>query len=254
MVVYPNTPSTFNPFGSYFENIVIHSPVKLQGVGPGGLLADGTHVPGSVLDGLGYGTDGEREAAWQATVNARIATGDGIVGPNDTALTDPDTAVVPEGEVILTLATEHDPVRLVLQGGDRRPAGPERRRDGLRAERQQPGQRHAGRRRQQHADQPEPGRRHRRVRRDPVPPDHQQHHQEQRRRLRRRDPPGHAASRATTTSTAPTSPTTASSTTAAPTWPARSASSPARTATRSTTTTSAATSRPSTAAASATSA
>ena len=100
VVVYPNAPSQFNPFGSYYENVVIHSRVKLQGVGPGGLLADGTYAPGTVLDGLGYGTDGEREAAWAATI-ASLGT---IIGPNAAPL-DPAVAAVPEGEVILAVAT-----------------------------------------------------------------------------------------------------------------------------------------------------
>jgi IPT/TIG domain len=103
VVVYPGSTSTFNPFGSYFENIVIHSPVKLQGVGPGGLRGN-THIPGTVLDGLGYGTDGARETGWQATINSLVTAAGGIVGPNGTVLNDPDTAVVPEGEVILSVA------------------------------------------------------------------------------------------------------------------------------------------------------
>lgn len=98
VVIYPNTPSLFNPFGSYFENVIIHSPVKLQGVGPGGLRADNSQVIGSVLDGLGYGTDGERDTAWQATLNALPA----IVGANNTAA---DPQAVPEGAVVLAVAT-----------------------------------------------------------------------------------------------------------------------------------------------------
>ncbi len=105
VVVYPNAPGQFNPLGGYFENLVIHSPLKLQGVGPGGVRADGTLVPGTVLDGLGYGTDGTRETAWQATVNALFANGGGIMGPDNVRQTDVDTAVVPEGAVILSVAT-----------------------------------------------------------------------------------------------------------------------------------------------------
>ena len=41
VVVYPNTVDTYNPDGAYYENVIMHSPVKLQGVGPGG-SADGT--------------------------------------------------------------------------------------------------------------------------------------------------------------------------------------------------------------------
>ncbi len=100
VVVYPNTVGLYNPYGSYFENLIMHSPVKLQGVGPGGLRSDGTYIPGTVIDGLGYGTDGEREAAWAAT----LAAIPNIVGPNG-ATVDPATTAVPEGEVILAVAT-----------------------------------------------------------------------------------------------------------------------------------------------------
>jgi hypothetical protein len=52
VVVYPAPPSSFAPLSAYYENIVIHSPLKLQGVGPGGTYTDGTpEVTGSVLDG-----------------------------------------------------------------------------------------------------------------------------------------------------------------------------------------------------------
>ena len=134
VVVYPNTPSLFNPFGSYFENIIIHSPVKLQGVGPGGLAwPTARYVPGTVLDGLGYGTDGARETAWQATAG-RDRRHDHRA--RTTLPLDPATVAPPEGEVILAVATSTTQYGSGLQGGDRRPDGPERRRDGLRAERQ----------------------------------------------------------------------------------------------------------------------
>ena len=100
VVVYPGATDTFNPFGSYFENVIIHSPVKLQGVGPGGIqAATNTYVPGTVLDGLGFGTDGARDTGWQATL-AAVGT---IIGPNNAPL-DPATVAPPEGEVILTVA------------------------------------------------------------------------------------------------------------------------------------------------------
>jgi hypothetical protein len=41
----------FVPQGTYFENVIIHSPLQLQGVGPGGINPDGTVVQGSVIDG-----------------------------------------------------------------------------------------------------------------------------------------------------------------------------------------------------------
>jgi hypothetical protein len=100
VVVYPGPTATYNPLGSYFENIIIHSPVKLQGVGPGGVRSNGSQVRGSVLDGLGFGTDSARDTGWQATV-AAIPT---IMGPGGAAI-DPDVTAVPEGEVILAVAT-----------------------------------------------------------------------------------------------------------------------------------------------------
>jgi hypothetical protein len=108
VVVYPGPTDTFNPFGSYFENVIIHSPVKLQGVGPGGIYTDpgappallNTYAPGTVLDGLGFGTDGARDTGWQATL-AAVGT---IIGPNNAPL-DPATVAPPEGEVILTVAS-----------------------------------------------------------------------------------------------------------------------------------------------------
>jgi hypothetical protein len=51
VVVYPNTPSAFTPLGTWYENLIIHSPLKLQGVGPGGVYPDGTDVQGSIVDG-----------------------------------------------------------------------------------------------------------------------------------------------------------------------------------------------------------
>ncbi|MBI5030104.1 MAG: IPT/TIG domain-containing protein [Chloroflexi bacterium] len=66
VVVYPNTPGPFTPLGDYYENIVIHSPVRLQGVGPGGTRSDGTFVPGSIINGLGFTTN--RAAAWQTLI------------------------------------------------------------------------------------------------------------------------------------------------------------------------------------------
>jgi IPT/TIG domain-containing protein len=56
VVVYPGTPGAFNPQGAYYENLIINSPVKLQGVGPGGSYSDGSVVRGSVIDGIGFNT------------------------------------------------------------------------------------------------------------------------------------------------------------------------------------------------------
>ncbi len=74
VVVYPGTnsiptnkhgDSLFNVSGAYFENLLINSPVKLQGVGPGGVRAVrvdangnvvvGATIFGSVIDGAAFG-------------------------------------------------------------------------------------------------------------------------------------------------------------------------------------------------------
>lgn len=68
VAVYPGLPELWNPYGVYFENLVIHSPVKLQGVGPGGVYANGTHVPGTVVNGLAYAGDGTIAANWELLV------------------------------------------------------------------------------------------------------------------------------------------------------------------------------------------
>jgi hypothetical protein len=64
VVVYPTTPSAFTPFGAYYENIIIHSPVKVQGVGPGGIRTDGTFELGTTIDGRFF---------WQTTSLAESA-------------------------------------------------------------------------------------------------------------------------------------------------------------------------------------
>ena len=77
MLVYPQTPvdpgnpsgtandtTIPNPYGAYFENIVIHSGAKLQGIGTGGFRADGSYVMGSVLDGSTFQEGQPNGTAW----------------------------------------------------------------------------------------------------------------------------------------------------------------------------------------------
>ena len=60
VVVYPGTPDLNNPRGNprgaYYENLIMASPVKLQGVGPGGFQGS-TFVPGSIIDASAFGGD-----------------------------------------------------------------------------------------------------------------------------------------------------------------------------------------------------
>ncbi len=66
VVVYPGMPGLFNPNGVYYENLIIHSNVKLQGVGPGGVRPDSSFAPGSVISGLSFGGDTPTAEAWRA--------------------------------------------------------------------------------------------------------------------------------------------------------------------------------------------
>ncbi|MET8846784.1 SdrD B-like domain-containing protein [Amycolatopsis sp. NPDC004625] len=85
VVVWPGPQSQDNPQGAYYENIVVHSSVKLQGTGPGGFRPDGTYVRGSVLNGLGFNPDLPAGAAWFALVGGLQYQGPAAV---------PDSAVV----------------------------------------------------------------------------------------------------------------------------------------------------------------
>jgi len=68
VVVYPgpvdNTNPRYNGRGAYYENVVMHSPVKLQGVGPGGVNPNGTPVQGSILDGIAFAGDTNLSLGW----------------------------------------------------------------------------------------------------------------------------------------------------------------------------------------------
>jgi hypothetical protein len=68
VVVYPNTDSSdaYNPESAYYENLIMHSPVKLQGVGPGGANADGSSAAGTVIDGSAYQADAQSGTDWFA--------------------------------------------------------------------------------------------------------------------------------------------------------------------------------------------
>ncbi|HET6172787.1 MAG TPA: hypothetical protein VFD90_09280 [Gaiellales bacterium] len=72
VVVYPNSDSSelYNAESAYYENLIMHSPAKLQGVGPGGILADGSDVPGTVVDGSGYQADAQSGTDWTALMGS----------------------------------------------------------------------------------------------------------------------------------------------------------------------------------------
>ncbi|MFB9236029.1 hypothetical protein ACFFWC_10800 [Plantactinospora siamensis] len=89
VAVWPQAAAPDNPTGAYFENVVLHSSVRLQGVGPGGQYADGTSVPGSILDGRAFGIDNPSGTAWLNLVASVPHS-----GPAD----------VPDGAVVTVLA------------------------------------------------------------------------------------------------------------------------------------------------------
>ncbi len=95
VVVYPGLPDNSNPRingrGVYYENLIIHSLVKLQGVGPGGVYPNGTAVSGSMIDGLGYGGDTDLADAWRTLVSGLTWSGNQDVS---------------EGQVIYVLAQD----------------------------------------------------------------------------------------------------------------------------------------------------
>jgi len=71
VVVYPGPVDLSNPRyngrGAYYENIVMHSPVKLQGVGPGGVYPATLGLPpvqGSILDGVAFAGDTNLSLGW----------------------------------------------------------------------------------------------------------------------------------------------------------------------------------------------
>jgi hypothetical protein len=92
VVVYPDTPTEWNPWGAYFENPVIYTPIKLQGVGPGGVYTDtSTYVPGSVLDGRFMTGDTDYSTQWRNLVAGLTWDGNQIVS---------------EGQVIFVVARQ----------------------------------------------------------------------------------------------------------------------------------------------------
>jgi hypothetical protein len=66
IVVYPGLPVPMvNTQGIYLENPVMYYPLKLQGVGPGGILPNGDGVSGSIIDGRGVGGDTPLSEWWR---------------------------------------------------------------------------------------------------------------------------------------------------------------------------------------------
>ena len=68
VVIYPNTATNYaphNPFAAYFENVVLHGKVKLQGVGPGGASSRHDIVYGTNIDASSSGRRRRSYLRWQ---------------------------------------------------------------------------------------------------------------------------------------------------------------------------------------------
>lgn len=70
VIVYPGATELWNPNGAYFENVVIYSPLTLQGVGPGGVRSDASYVLGTLIDGRGVAGDTDYAEAWRVFVQS----------------------------------------------------------------------------------------------------------------------------------------------------------------------------------------
>ena len=108
IVIYPNTAPNYaahNPLAAYFENVVLHSKIKLQGVGPGGAITPTNVAPGTNIDASQYWSatqvvpsggnqntsDGSYSDDWRTFAAALTRQGS---GPTE----------LPEGEGVLAIA------------------------------------------------------------------------------------------------------------------------------------------------------
>ena len=123
IVIYPNTAPNYashNAFAAYFENLVLHGNVKLQGVGPGGLGVNGTTIDASLF--------------WAATqvvpVGTNQQTADGNYSDDWRTFADGinkvSTTDIPEGQAVLAVAEREN-----QYGGNNAPATTNRFRPGV---------------------------------------------------------------------------------------------------------------------------
>ena len=72
VVVWPKTSKVAtNAHGDYFENLVVGTPVKLQGVGTGGFQG-ATYLRGTTLNGLGFNADNAQGTLWLDAVTRYV--------------------------------------------------------------------------------------------------------------------------------------------------------------------------------------
>ncbi len=122
VVIYPNTASNYaphNPNAAYFENVVLHGKVKLQGVGPGGATSPTNIVYGTTIDASQFWSatqvvppggnqdtaDGTYSDDWRTFAGGITRSGN---GPTE----------LPEGEGILAIAQAADPTQTPPQPGN----------------------------------------------------------------------------------------------------------------------------------------
>jgi hypothetical protein len=111
VVVFPGPQEQWNPYGAYYENLLINARVKLQGVGPGGLRPDNSLVRGSVLDGLGVGGDTPYATAYRSYIDTLTWDGNQTVYEGAVIY-----ILVPDGEFRQTYDAIID--GFTIQGGD----------------------------------------------------------------------------------------------------------------------------------------
>ncbi|MEP7203436.1 MAG: hypothetical protein ABI894_12550 [Ilumatobacteraceae bacterium] len=122
VVIYPNTAANyapFNAFGAYFENVILHSRIKLQGVGPGGVRSNTDFVLGSNIDASMFWaatqvtppggnqdtSDGSYSGDWRTLASSFSNEVDPDV-PQTRAGAGP--AELPEGEAVLAIAESNN--------------------------------------------------------------------------------------------------------------------------------------------------
>jgi uncharacterized repeat protein (TIGR01451 family) len=108
IVIYPNTATNYAPHNAnaaYFENVVLHGKVALQGVGPGGVRSATDIVNGTTLDASLFWAAAQASAPG---TNLQIADGaysdDWRTFANGLNRAGTGPAELPEGEAVLAIA------------------------------------------------------------------------------------------------------------------------------------------------------
>ena len=159
----------------------MHSPVKLQGVGPGGAYADGTGVAGTVIDGSAYQADAQSGTDWFALASSLAFGGNQNIYEGETLMVVANDGGAGSGTTRVDQFRSNFPASidgLKIMGG---------RHDGFPNNRDPV----TGAPNGQTATRRDPGRRHLRQRPGALPADHERRDPGQQRRLRRRHPARH---------------------------------------------------------------